>query len=220
MTALHVIPACPRTCHVFFSWPPQHCHPPSCVNLPAASLSVAKGVNDISCQQGQPSPYVWHVQLLFVSCYKDVVAKFYNPFLLMWKIKGEGEWNFSRLVACWCLFQKQVLDATSKVVMVWGAVQGHGFSLTALPPFLRWGISYIFQWTSTTLTGFISQAFFNKNTWTAPAMYFSSSFDCFLENHSVLLWHLLLPHGRGDEVTSVSFSCEHRWNLWLLELYL
>lgn len=80
------------------------------------------------------------------------------------------------------LFQKQVLETTARAIMVQRTIQGHRFSLTPLLPILRWGISYIFQYSSTALIDFIPQASFFKSTWPAFAMDFSSSFSCFLEN--------------------------------------
>lgn len=89
MKPLHVIPACPRTClFLTLSWPSQHCHPPSCVNLPTASLSADKGINDICCQQGQLSPDVWHIQLLFVSCYQRCSSKILQQISSCVKDKG------------------------------------------------------------------------------------------------------------------------------------
>lgn len=219
MKLLYVVPAHPRTRLVFFSWTSQHHHPPSYVNCLLHCYLQPKLLIIFSASKGS-----WALMsgiynfCIYISCSEDVVAKS----TVSSYVKDKRGRRINLLSSCnlGCLFQKQVLETTARAIMVQRAIQGHWFSLAPLPPILRWDISYVFQYSSTALRDFVSQAPFFKNTWTAFAMDFSSSFSCFLENHSVLPWHFLPSHGRGDRDTVVSFGCEHRWNLWLFGLYL
>jgi len=45
----------------------------------------SQAASAISCQPGQLSRYVWHIQLLFMSCSEHVVAKFCSNSFFLYK---------------------------------------------------------------------------------------------------------------------------------------
>lgn len=45
----------------------------------------SQAASAISCQPGQLSRYVWHIQLLFMSCSEHVVANFYSNSFFLYK---------------------------------------------------------------------------------------------------------------------------------------
>lgn len=231
MKLLHVVPAHPRACLVFLSWTSWHRRPPRYVNCLLHRYLPPKLLMIFPASKGSwalmSGIYNFCVYIYIYILFGRHSSKIFNSYRAKLStvssyVQDKRGRRINLLPSCnlGCLLQKQVVETTARVLMVQRAIQGHRFSLAPLHPILRWGVFYLFQYSSIALIDFISQASFFKNTWATSAVDFSSSLSCFLENHSVLPWHFLLSHGRGDQVTGVSFSCEHRWNLWLFGLYL